>query len=143
MRPHIVDPAAVRRTASRAVLVGALAAIALTGCGKSSGKGFSSPPPGVSAATWNDYCTQSASLTSAIQRALNGQLSAASMAPLLNGIEQAIDKDAAAGTNQTITTQFQALATAIDGVKNNISSAIEPDYTSITSTRAAIRTCNK
>jgi type IV secretory pathway TrbL component len=139
VRPHI----AVRPSPARVVLVGALAAIALTGCGQSSSKGFSSPPPGVAAATWNDYCTQSASLTSAIQKALNGQLSAASMAPLLNGIEQAIDKDAAAGTNQTITTQFQALATAIDGVKNNISSAIEPDYTSITSTRAGIRTCNK
>jgi hypothetical protein len=137
--PHI----AVRPTASRVVLVGAIAALALTGCGKSSGKGFSSPPPGVAAATWNDYCRQSASLTSSIQQALNGQLSAASMAPLLNGIEQAIDKDAAASTNQTITTQLQALATAIDGVKNNISSAIEPDYTSITSTRAGIRTCNK
>ncbi len=65
------------------------------------------------------------------------------MPPLLNGVEPAIDNDVATGMNQTVTTQLQALATAIDGTKNNFSSAIEPDYTSITSTRAGIRSCNK
>ncbi len=33
--------------------------------------------------------------------------------------------------------------TAIDGAKNNIFSAIEPEFMSITSTRAGIRACNK
>lgn len=121
----------------------AVLALAAAGCGgKNSSGGFSSPPAGVQAAIWTDYCTRNASLTSGVQQALNGTLSAAGFVPLLNGIEQSITKDAN-GTQDPTKTQFHTLASAIDGVKVAVSTGVEPDYTQITAAIAPIPTCNK
>jgi hypothetical protein len=124
------------------VLLAVLVFVTAAGCTSSSNKGPSAAPAGVKQPIWNDYCVQNAALTNTIQQALNGTLSAASLVPLLNGIEQAIDRDASAASNPTITSQFQALATGIDSVKSAISTGAEPDYTQITSVLTTIPTCN-
>jgi len=125
------------------VLLAVFVFVAVTGCTSSSNRGPSAAPAGVTQPIWNDYCAQNAVLLKTIQQALNGALSAASLVPLLNGIEQSIDRDASAASNATITSQFQALAAGIDSVKAAVSTGAEPDYTQITSVFTTIPTCNK
>jgi hypothetical protein len=124
-------------------LLALLAFVATTGCTRGSSPGTSAAPTGVTQPIWNDYCRQNAAVIKTIQRALNGTLYAASLVPLFNGIEQAIDRDASAASNATVTSQFQALAAGIDSVKSAISTGAEPDYTQITSVLPNIPTCNK